>query len=272
MRATWRGHLKISLVNIPILVFPATDAAAALSFNQLHDACQTRVQQRRWCPQCAREVPNSEIVKGFEFAKGQYVVLRDEDLDAVRPESTRVIDLVQFAPARQLDPMYIDRTYYLAPDKGGADAFVVMREAMADRIGIGKLAIYGREYLIAVRPLERALVLHTLHHAAELRALEDVVDLTAIAGQAPAADVKLARQVVATFTAPLRLDTFTDAYVAGLRQVIDRRIAGEDTAGAPAAPAPRATADLKAALLESLAAVRGQAAAAAPRKRRGKAA
>src|SRR3981189_2150332 len=117
-RPTWKGYLKISLVNIPIKVFPATDAGATLSFNQLHAECQTRIQQKKWCPHHEREVPNSEIVKGFEFEKGRYVVMSDAARERVPPESTRVSDLVQFADAASLDPMYVDRTYYLAPDGG----------------------------------------------------------------------------------------------------------------------------------------------------------
>ena len=96
-RATWKGFLKISLVNIPIKVFPATESSGTISFNQLHGECQTRIQQKRWCPHCNREVPNSEIVKGYEFEKGRYVVMSEDDIEKVRPESTRVIDLVQFA-------------------------------------------------------------------------------------------------------------------------------------------------------------------------------
>ena len=104
-RPTWKGFLKISLVNIPVRVFPATDAAATISFNQLHGECQTRIQQKRWCPSCEREVPNSEIVKGYEFEKGRYVVMQEEDMSKVRPESTRVIDLVQFTDAVAIDPI-----------------------------------------------------------------------------------------------------------------------------------------------------------------------
>ena len=99
-RPTWKGFLKISLVNIPVRVFPATDSAATISFNQLHGECQTRIQQKRWCPKCEREVPLSEVVKGYEFEKGRYVVMDEEDLAKVRPESTRVIDLVQFTDGR----------------------------------------------------------------------------------------------------------------------------------------------------------------------------
>ena len=104
-RSTWKGFLKVSLVNIPVRVFPATESAAALSFNQLHNVCQTRIQQKRWCPTCDREVPNTEIVKGYEFQKGRYVVVTEEDFAKVTVESTRVINLVQFSDETAIDPM-----------------------------------------------------------------------------------------------------------------------------------------------------------------------
>src|SRR5207237_7169393 len=145
-------------------VFPATESAASTSFNQLHGACQTRIQQKRWCPHCNREVPNSEIVKGYEFEKGRYVVLSEDDFNKVRPESTRVIDLVQFADDSAIDPIYVDRAYYLAPDGPmAAESFAVMREGMAGKAGIGKVALYGREYLVAIRPRKKGLVMYTLH-------------------------------------------------------------------------------------------------------------
>src|SRR5205809_6336115 len=103
-RPTWKGYLKISLVNIPIKVFPATDAGATLSFNQLHAACQTRIQQKRWCPHCEREVPNTAIVKGYEFETGRYVVVCEEDIEKVKLESTRVINLERFTDAHAIDP------------------------------------------------------------------------------------------------------------------------------------------------------------------------
>src|SRR5215213_9744644 len=205
-RPTWRGYLKISLVNIPVKVFPATDAGATLSFNQLHAECQTRIQQKRWCPNCQREVPNTEIVKGYEFEKGRYVVLSEEDFDKVRPESTRVIDLVQFADESAIDPIYVDRAYYLAPDGSmAADAFAVMREGMKGKVGIGKLALYGREYLVAVRPQQRGIVMYTLHHAAEIRSIDEVEELNAVSASVKPEEMKLARQVIGTFEGPLNL-------------------------------------------------------------------
>ena len=180
-RPTWKGFLKISLVNIPVRVFPATDSAATISFNQLHGECQTRIQQKRWCPKCEREVPSQEVVKGYEFEKGRYVVMDEEDIAKVRPESTRVIDLVQFTDGRAIDPIYVERPYYLAPDGQMAlEAFAVMREGMKGKAGIGKLALYGREYLVAVQPKEKGLVMYTMRRANEIRSMAAIDELEGV--------------------------------------------------------------------------------------------
>jgi DNA end-binding protein Ku len=251
-RATWKGFLKISLVNIPIKVFPATESSGSLSFNQLHGECQTRIQQKRWCPHCNREVPNSEIVKGYEFEKGHYVVLTDEDFDKVRPESTRVIDLVQFADEASIDPMYVDRGYYLAPDGGMAsEAFAVMRDGMKGKVGIGKLALYGREYLVAVKPQGRGIVMYTLHHAAEIRNMDQVDELNSVPSSVKPEEMKLAQQVIATFEGPLDLASYTDEYRAGLQRIIDAKVAGQEVV-AQAEEAPPKVVNLMEALRKSL--------------------
>ena len=254
-RPTWKGFLKISLVSIPIKVFPATESRGALSFNQLHAECRTRIQQKRWCPQCNREVPNSEIVKGYEFENGRYVVLSADDFDKVRPESTRVIDLVQFADDSAIDPMYVDRAYYLAPDgRMAGDAFAVMREGMKGKVGIGKLALYGREYLVAVKSHERGIVMYTLHHAAEIRSINAVEELNSVATTVKPEEVKLAKQVIATFEGPLDLANYKDEYQEGLKRIIDAKIAGEEIV-APAVEAPARVVNLMDALKKSLDAV-----------------
>ena len=228
-RPTWKGYLKVSLVNIPIKVFPATESSATISFNQLHGECNTRINQKKWCAHCEREVPNSEIVKGYEYEKGRYVVLSEEDFENVRTDSTRVIDLVQFADESSIDPMYVDRTYYLAPDGGVAtDAFAVMREGMKGKVGVGKLALYGREYLVAVRPHGKGLVMHTLHHAAEIRGMEQVEELNSVPAKVKPEEIKLAKQVISTFEAPLNLKDYKDEYREGLQEIIDAKIAGRE--------------------------------------------
>jgi DNA end-binding protein Ku len=252
MRPTWKGFLKISLVNIPIKVFPASESGSTISFNLLHRECQTRIQQKRWCPTHNREVPSTELVKGYEFEKGRYVVLTDEDFDKVRPASTQVIDLVRFADESSVDPMYIDRTYYLAPDgKMASDAFAVVRDGMAGKVGVGKVALYGREYLVAVRPQGRGIVMYTLHHAAEMRSIDAVEDLQTVPDQVKPDEIKLARQVIGSLEGPLNLSEFRDEYREGLQRIIDAKIAGEEIV-APQMEAPPKVVNLMEALKKSL--------------------
>jgi DNA end-binding protein Ku len=251
-RPTWKGFLKVSLVNIPVKVFPATESAATLSFNQLHAECQTRIQQKRWCPHCEREVSNTELAKGYEFEKGRYVIVSDEDIQKVRVESTRVINLVPFADDTEIDPIYVDRAYYLAPDGPmAAEAFAVMREGMAGKAGIGKVALYGREYLVAVRPQKKGLVMYTLHHDAEIRAIDQIEELSSVPLKVKPDEMKLAKQVISTFEAELNLKDYKDEYTEGLRQIIDAKIAGEEVV-APEVQEPPKVVDLMEALRRSL--------------------
>jgi DNA end-binding protein Ku len=251
-RPTWKGFLKVSLVNIPIRVFPATDSAATISFNQLHRECGTRIQQKRWCPLHEREVPLSDIVKGYEFEKGRYVVMDEEDLSKVRPESTRVINLVQFSEVDEIDPVYLERAYYLAPDGPMAnEAFAVIREGMKGKAGIGKLALYGREYLVAVQPKNKGLIMFTLRTAREVRSMDAIDELDRVPEKVKPEEIKLAKQVIDTFEAPLDLSEYRDEYQEQLRKIIDKKIAGEEIV-APTEEAPPKVVDLMEALKKSL--------------------
>lgn len=254
-RPTWKGFLKVSLVNIPVKVFPATESAATLAFNQLHAECQTRIQLKKWCPHCEREVSSAEIVKGYEFEKGRYVVVAEEDIQKVRVESTRVINLVQFADDAEIDPIYVDRAYYLAPDGPvAAEAFAVMREGMSGKAGIGKMALYGREYLVAVRPQKKGLVMYTLHHDAEIRSIDQIEELSSVPATVKPEEMKLARQVIQTFEGELNLKDYKDEYTEGLRRIIEAKVAGEDVV-VPEAEEPAKVVDLMDALRRSLSAV-----------------
>lgn len=251
-RSTWKGYLKISLVNIPVKVFPATDAGATLSFNQLHAECQTRIQQKRWCPNCQRDVPNTDIVKGYEFEKGRYVVMQDEDIEKVRVESTRVINLERFTDDTEIDPIYLERPYYLAPDGPVArEAFAVIREGMKGKAGIGKVALYGREYLIKVQPRERGLVMYTLRHASEIRSMDAIDELADMPESVKPAEVALARQVIGTFEGQVELADYRDEYQDGLREIIDAKVAGREFI-APAVEEPPKVVNLMEALRRSL--------------------
>jgi len=251
-RPTWKGYLKISLVTIPIKVFPATDAGATLSFNQLHAECNTRIQQKRWCPRCEREVPNTDIVKGYEYEKGNYVVVDEEDVEKVRVESTRVINLEKFTDDAAIDPIYLERPYYLAPDgQVASEAFAVVREGMEGKAGIGKVALYGREYLVKVQPRERGLIMYTLRHADEIRAMDTIDELNAVPSKVKTEEVTLARQVMSTFEGDVDFKSYRDEYQDGLRQIIDAKIEGREVI-APEVEAPPKVVNLMEALRKSL--------------------
>jgi DNA end-binding protein Ku len=200
-------------------------------------------------------VPNSEIVKGYEFEKGRYVVLSEEDIAKVRPESTRIINLVQFAEAEALDPIYFERPYYLAPESQvAADAFAVVREGMSGKVGIGKLALYGREYIVAVQARDKGLVMYTLRTAEEIRAMSEVSEYELLPKSTRPEEVKLARQVISTFESELDLRTYRDDYQAELRRIIDAKVAGEEVV-AKEEEAPAKVVNLMEALRKSLEAV-----------------
>jgi len=251
-RPTWKGYLKVSLVNIPVKVYPATESSATISFNQLHAECQTRINQKKWCSKCEREISSAEVVKGYEFEKGRWVVMTDEDIAKVRTESTKVINLVQFAGDDQIDPMYVDRAYYLVPDGPMAtDAYAVMRDGMQGKVGVGKVAIHGRESLVAVKPHKQGLVMYTLHHAAEIRTIDQIDELREVRGKVGPAEMKLAKQVIESFEGPLDLADYKDEYQEGLQQIIDAKVSGEEFV-APAEEAPPKVVDLMEALRRSL--------------------
>ena len=263
-RPTWKGYLKISLVNIPIKVFPATDAGATLSFNQLHGECQTRIQQKRLCPKCEREVPNTDIVKGFEFEKGRYVIVEEEDIEKVRVESTRVISLEKFTEDTAIDPIYLERPYYLAPDGPVArEAFAVIREGMKGKAGIGKVALYGREYLVKVQPREQGLVMYTLRHANEIRSMDAIDELADMPEKVKPEEVKLAKQVMGTFEGEVDLQEYRDDYQVGLREIIDAKIEGREIV-AQEIEAPPKVVNLMDALRKSLDTISSSKKTAAP--------
>ena len=251
-RSTWKGYLKVSLVTVPVRVFPATNATGVVRFNQLHAECQTRIRQKKWCEECDREVDKSEIVKGYEFDKGRYVVVDDEDVAKAKPESTRIINLLRFADVDSIDPIYVERPYYLAPDgKVAAGAFAVLREALQGKAGIGKLALLGREYLVAVQPRDKGLMMLTLRAASEVRRMSAIDELEDLPETVNDAEVQLARQVIGTFAGELDLSEFTDEYQAELRRIIDAKVAGEEVVETEA-DSPAKVVNLMEALRKSL--------------------
>lgn len=254
MRATWKGHLRVSMMTLPVRVYAAVESSASVKFNQLHGTCGSKLKRKQWCEECDREVGKDEVVKGYEHAKSSFTVIDSEDIAKARPESARIIDVTRFVPVSELDLMHIERPYYLAPDGDvAAQSFATFRAALeADgKAGIGKVAVLGREYLVAVVPRGKGLAMLTMRSAAEVRDVEQVSELDALP-DVNDIEVQLTRKLIGMLEGPLDLADFTDAYQAELRRIVDAKVAGEAVTETPAEPAPK-VAPLVDALRRSLA-------------------
>ena len=251
-RALWKGHLRLSLVTVPIRVYPATNPAGDISFNQLHRECMTRIRYKKWCPTHEREVTNDEIVKGYEFERGRYVALEAEDIDKVRPESTRIINLSQFTEAEAIDPVLIDQPYYLAPDgKVASESFAVLREALKGKAAVGTVAIHGRERLVAIEPRENGMIMFTLRREDEVRGMENIDELKDIPRKVSSEEITLAKRVMGGFEGRLDLKKYPDTYEKALREMIDAKIEGQEII-TPETEAPPRVVNLMDALRKSL--------------------
>src|SRR5262245_20096920 len=192
LRATWTGMLRLSLVTIPIRVFPASSPGSDISFRQLHKKCHTPIQLKKWCPVCDEELGPGDIVRGYEVEKGHFVQIGDEELKATKPVATHVVEVADVLPADALDPLYIERPYFFAPNGATAAAsFAVVREGLKDRVAIARLALYGREYLVAVSPRARGLVMYTLRYGDQVRSIDAVDELGQVPTHVNPAEAKL---------------------------------------------------------------------------------
>lgn len=254
-RPAWKGSLKLSLITVPIRVFPATESRSDVSFHQLHRKCHTRIQLKKWCPHCKRAVDGEEIVKGYEKSKGKMVVVEEEDIAAVRPESTRVAEISHVLDETAIDPLHVERSYYLAPDgKRAGESYAVIRDGLAGKAAVGRLALHGREYLVAIVAEQKALLMHTLRTKGEVRQLKAVDGLEFAKAKPKPTEIKLIRQVLSNFETDAALEDFTDNYQAALKKMLaskgDEPVAEEaETKGGKAAPK---VVDLMSALRQSL--------------------
>ena len=169
------GTISFGLVSIPIRMYTAA-SSESLAFNQIHPKCGGRVRQQLICPTCNEVVERSALVKGYEFAKDQYVQFTEEELKALEGEASKMIDIAEFVPLAQVDPIYFEKTYYLGPDKGGEKAYRLLSDAMkkAGRVALAKFVMRGKENLVLIRPAKGGLMLHTMYFADEIRDFGEV--------------------------------------------------------------------------------------------------
>jgi len=175
-RAIGSGTISFGLVNIPVKVYAATESAARISFNQLHDKCKSRLRQQMYCPVDDEVVTREHIVKGYEFAKDQYVLFSPEELKALEEESTKQIEISEFVPLAAVDPLYFESGYFLGPDKGAERPYRLLARALEEsqHAAVARYANRGKEDLVLIRPRDGALIMEQLRYADELRSLADV--------------------------------------------------------------------------------------------------
>lgn len=227
-RAYWKGHLKFSLISIPVKLYSATSSTAKVSLNQIHEKTKQRIKLKTFAGD--EEVPRSEIIKGYEHEKGKYVLLDNADLEKIAIETSKVIEIIQFFEADELDDLFVNSPYYVGPDGPIAEeAYCVFRDAMheAGRMALGRVTLSGKEHVVAIRTQESGFVLTTLRYAAEVRDaapyFEDVADK-----QATDAEIGLAQQLVKQMTRPLDLDQYTDRYQDALLAMIKAKLDGSE--------------------------------------------
>jgi DNA end-binding protein Ku len=260
-RAMWKGAISFGLVTIPVAVYPATEEKS-LKFNQLHDKDMGRIRYKRVCAIDSEEVEFEHIVKGYEVEKDRYVILTDEDLDAVPVESSRAIDIQQFVDLDEIDPMLFKKSYYLVPDETGAKAYALLRKALHDenKVGIAKVSFRDKEHLAALRFKDRVFVLETMFWPDEIRAAEfDTVDADEKVREN---EVEMAKALIDNLTEPWDPSSFKDEYREALIEIVERKDAGEPIE-APAEAAPARVVDLMQALKASVEAAKEKTPAAA---------
>ena len=222
----WKGHLTFGLISIPVRLTTAA-RSERISFNQLHKECHTRVKQPLFCPTHNRIIERSEVVKGYEYEKDQYVLFDEKELEKIEPPSARVAEILEFVKMGEVDPVYFDASYYLAPDEGGAKAYQLLMSAMQESgyAAIAKLTMHQREHIVVVRPSSKGMMLHTMFYSNEIRAAESSsTDKVELKDQ----EKKLAQQLIENLAVPFDPQKYHDTYQDNVRAMIAAKLKGQE--------------------------------------------
>lgn len=237
LRSIGTGTVAFGMVSIPVKLFSASESQASISFNLLHEKCKGRLKQQYVCPRDGNEiVPRDQMVKGYEFAKDQYVTFTDEEIKSMGEEAQRAIEITEFVPFAQVDPVYYDGAYYLGPDKGGERAYKLLSAAMTDtgRVAIAKWCARGKMYVVMIRPMQGGIVMQPLHYADEVRSIADVPTGDA---EVRENELKLARQLIEQIASDeWKPGRFEDEVKQRVQAAIQRKIEGQEITAAPEQP------------------------------------
>lgn len=223
----WKGFLSFGLISIPIRLYSAA-RGERISLNQLHKVCHSRIKMPLFCPTCARQVERSEIVKGYEYEKDQYVLFDDGELDKVEPESARTMEILEFVKADEIDPVYYDASYYLTPEDEGKKAYALLLEALKETgyCAIAKLSMHQREHIVIIRPQTNGMTLHTMFYQSEIRAVEEYgkPNNTTLKD----AEKKLASQLIESLATKFEPEKFHDEYQQSMKALIEAKQQGQE--------------------------------------------
>lgn len=248
----WKGYITFGLISIPIRLFSAA-RSESIHFNQLHKVCNTRIRQPQFCPQCERQVERSEIVKGYEYEKDQYVLVEEDEIKKIAPASASTMEIQEFVNLKDVDPLYYETSYLAVPEDAGRKAYRLLVETMegSERAAIAKVAMHQREYIVIIRPRAHGLTLHTMFHANEVRDVPEYGHLDEV--KVKPEEVKLARQLVESLTGEFDPTKYRDEYQDRLQELVDAKMKGREVATV-AEPVRAPVIDMMEALKRSLAA------------------
>jgi DNA end-binding protein Ku len=256
-RAIWSGAISFGLVNVPVKLYSAT-SPKTVRFHQLSSKTGARIRQKRVDPTTDEEVPYEDIVKGYEVTPERYVLISSEELESLDPKATRTIDIEEFVDLADIDPIYYDHSYYLAPATGGAKAYRLLVDAMreSEKVGIGRVVLRSKQQLCALRPNGEVMTLSTMLFGDEVLEPDRLDELEAVAeAEATKRELTMAQQLIESLSADFEPTKYHDEYRERVLDLIERKAAGEEIAVQPEAEEPAAAPDLMAALEASLAAV-----------------
>lgn len=257
MAATvWSGYLTFGLISMPVRLFSGA-RPQRVSFHMLHRDDLTRVKQQLVCPAEERPVERSEIVKGYEFRKGEYVVIEPEEIKKIEPKTAKAMEILEFVKQEEIDPVYFESSYYLAPEEAARKPYALLVKAMKDTsyVGVAKLAMHNREYTAFLRPYEKGLMLHTMYYKDEVR---EAPDFGTDHASLKESEVKVAHQLIEALAARWDPDKYYDTFGENLKKLIKAHMEGKEIVAVEKPRPAAAPADLMAALKQSLARMEGR--------------
>jgi DNA end-binding protein Ku len=245
----WKGQLQFGLVSLPVRLYTAA-RGATISFNQLHAPDHSRIRQVLYCQAEDKPVPRNELVKGYEYEKDRYVVIDDEDIQRAAPKTAHVMEIQEFVKAGEIDPVYFESSYYMAPEEGGERPYALLFEALrqSQYCGIAKVSMHSREHVVILRPASKGLVLHTMYYMDEIRQVEEFrTDLSLVKER----ELELAKTLISSLADEFHPEKYSDSYRDNLRQMIEAKVAGRNVVTA-AAPKLAPVIDIMEALKQSI--------------------